>query len=66
MREIVHLQAGQCGNQIGAKVSKFLLFNSTEPDVRQMKNSSPLSLFYILLLMDFLRDCAEKSTVHLH
>lgn len=21
MREIVHLQAGQCGNQIGAKVS---------------------------------------------
>ena len=23
MREIVHLQAGQCGNQIGAKVSQF-------------------------------------------
>lgn len=23
MREIVHLQAGQCGNQIGAKVTKF-------------------------------------------
>lgn len=22
MREIVHIQAGQCGNQIGAKVSK--------------------------------------------
>lgn len=22
MREIVHLQAGQCGNQIGSKVSK--------------------------------------------
>ena len=22
MREIVHLQAGQCGNQIGAKVCK--------------------------------------------
>ena len=22
MREIVHLQAGQCGNQIGAKVSR--------------------------------------------
>jgi hypothetical protein len=21
MREIVHIQAGQCGNQIGAKVS---------------------------------------------
>lgn len=24
MREIVHLQAGQCGNQIGAKVSKIM------------------------------------------
>lgn len=22
MREIVHIQAGQCGNQIGAKVSE--------------------------------------------
>lgn len=22
MREIVHIQAGQCGNQIGAKVSR--------------------------------------------
>lgn len=25
MREIVHMQAGQCGNQIGAKVSNRLL-----------------------------------------
>ena len=25
MREIVHVQAGQCGNQIGAKVITFLL-----------------------------------------
>lgn len=24
MREIVHIQAGQCGNQIGAKVSLFI------------------------------------------
>jgi len=24
MREIVHIQAGQCGNQIGAKVSFYL------------------------------------------
>ena len=24
MREIVHIQAGQCGNQIGAKVSYIL------------------------------------------
>ena len=27
MREIVHLQAGQCGNQIGAKVCEQDLFN---------------------------------------
>lgn len=26
MREIVHIQAGQCGNQIGAKVRNVLLF----------------------------------------
>lgn len=26
MREIVHLQAGQCGNQIGAKVIFFTVF----------------------------------------
>lgn len=26
MREIVHIQAGQCGNQIGAKVSLFIFF----------------------------------------
>ena len=25
MREIVHLQAGQCGNQIGAKVRELTL-----------------------------------------
>lgn len=28
MREIVHIQAGQCGNQIGAKVSNFRLITS--------------------------------------
>ena len=28
MREIVHLQAGQCGNQIGAKVSLTLTLPS--------------------------------------
>ena len=26
MREIVHIQAGQCGNQIGAKVCNFEVF----------------------------------------
>lgn len=28
MREIVHIQAGQCGNQIGAKVRIYKLSNS--------------------------------------
>jgi len=28
MREIVHMQAGQCGNQIGAKVSQKLKKNT--------------------------------------
>lgn len=27
MREIVHIQAGQCGNQIGAKVNMTCCFN---------------------------------------
>lgn len=26
MREIVHMQAGQCGNQIGAKVSFLIIY----------------------------------------
>lgn len=26
MREIVHIQAGQCGNQIGAKVNTMFLY----------------------------------------
>lgn len=37
MREIVHLQAGQCGNQIGAKVGIFVL---------------PLPLSWVLLRID--------------
>jgi hypothetical protein len=30
MREIVHIQAGQCGNQIGAKVKMYtnLMYNA--------------------------------------
>lgn len=40
MREIVHMQAGQCGNQIGAKVSYVLCFVNfffeTYPDVQFM------------------------------
>lgn len=48
MREIVHLQAGQCGNQIGAKVflSDFFcsIFNpvSRVPAVMQALRGAPL------------------------
>lgn len=36
MREIVHLQAGQCGNQIGAKVQNRFFFN---PESERMRLS---------------------------
>lgn len=44
MREIVHLQAGQCGNQIGAKVASngyvvnFVQFEFNSLDVSQQFN----------------------------
>ena len=40
MREIVHIQAGQCGNQIGAKVREFLVFS-----VVFSEHFLPLTLF---------------------
>lgn len=33
MREIVHIQAGQCGNQIGAKVSDSFVFDLLNSNV---------------------------------
>lgn len=33
MREIVHIQAGQCGNQIGAKVRSFYGFELNVAEV---------------------------------
>lgn len=46
MREIVHIQAGQCGNQIGAKVSvNFVFFIQAKPVspffVRAMTDATP-------------------------
>lgn len=37
MREIVHIQAGQCGNQIGAKVSDTFFFLSRKIEKRREK-----------------------------
>lgn len=39
MREIAHLQAGQCGNQIGAKV-RFDLLNNFQIKVTNMYSST--------------------------
>lgn len=36
MREIVHIQAGQCGNQIGAKVGTSKLTDFLESDRTRM------------------------------
>lgn len=68
MREIVHLQAGQCGNQIGAKVIhsfafSFLLLRSGEaasihawtPPWRWEETSNPSSRIYL---------CLNKSPSH--
>ena len=65
MREIVHLQAGQCGNQIGAKVGpdrgspntamlrivKSLAFNSQNHEREEYgeSNLSPLTAFIYYL-----------------
>lgn len=43
MREIVHLQAGQCGNQIGAKVIFLSVFN--------LFRVQPFSTFFNIMLV---------------
>ena len=46
MREIVHLQAGQCGNQIGSKVASF--FNRINIHIF-IQSSGKLSLMNMVL-----------------
>ena len=58
MREIVHIQAGQCGNQIGAKVSPYIhflsLFIHSPTEVRPSRfelyssHEAKFEFFYIL------------------
>lgn len=43
MREIVHIQAGQCGNQIGAKVS-------TQGNLKTFMRSSIENLYNIVCI----------------
>lgn len=46
MREICHLQAGQCGNQIGAKVIILFGYDDYYKLYSAMYNISPHSLNY--------------------
>ena len=41
MREIIHIQAGQCGNQVGTQVSNFLFTVNFEHV--QIENSKVIS-----------------------
>lgn len=56
MREIVHLQAGQCGNQIGAKVSAAACTNKTSPANQTITNCNcdrdSLLCVYAMCLID--------------
>lgn len=49
MREIVHLQAGQCGNQIGAKV-RFLLFRLIHNVVDITSRERSINVTFIVTL----------------
>lgn len=44
MREICHLQAGQCGNQIGAKVIQYNYY--IRPEFRLTSNKHTNNLIY--------------------
>lgn len=55
MREIVHLQAGQCGNQIGAKVSFYytsvhLYARSSLENCQTWLNSKFLTYFSVFTI----------------
>jgi len=60
MREIVHIQAGQCGNQIGAKVCiydvHFLVVQPSFMDV----DSFPLSIGSVRLFIHFAGNIFNK------
>lgn len=53
MREIVHIQAGQCGNQIGAKVSAKLIGKLSQFEEHAKKNGDDIDIFSSLTLFFF-------------
>ena len=44
MREIVHVQAGQCGNQIGAKVSERKIFREFDIEILPSRRKYDLAI----------------------
>lgn len=62
MREIVHIQAGQCGNQIGAKVRKTSLRECTvcEGTFKCSKYDSGLPSLYLLIHICTSHCCAPE------
>ena len=58
MREIVHLQAGQCGNQIGAKVRLALLATFTKEIIEtKIKKMIYVALEFLLRYISFINFC---------
>lgn len=62
MREIVHLQAGQCGNQIGAKV-----WATLETEIWHFRSRTliPNPCFNISVLGGYLRRARHRSNWHI-
>jgi hypothetical protein len=50
MREIVHLQVGQCGNQIGSKVRKLYGFSW---ELLSQENISIIFGFHMIFLINY-------------
>ena len=64
MREIVHVQAGQCGNQIGAKVrhASHVCVGSTQADPLTKKHSP---LYDIIMCVCRTLESRAELSVHL-
>lgn len=60
MREIVHIQAGQCGNQIGAKFWEVRV--TSENAIRQSSIVYPIRLSSEPLIMDDRKPCRRCSS----
>lgn len=69
MREIVHIQAGQCGNQIGAKVSPRNRdgsnFISPEKEKKKQENNRIPSFVFKFLFVCVRKKCFNENLVQI-